>query len=230
MKHVVKILLAQPKYVLPLMMFLGVLIVGVRLNDMWDAVASGKVFQPVVTAQAANTPTPPAAPPAPAPATTPAPAALPATEPQPAASSPPPSDDTSSTEMDLVKQLSQRRDQLEQRGRALDTREALIRVAEQRVDQKVKEMESLRAQLQSLINQGSAAQQAQLDNLVKIYETMKPKEAAHIFETLDMTVLLSVVQKMKPQRMAAIMAEMAPTKAKEITVALTKQDQLPQVK
>ena len=122
--------------------------------------------------------------------------------------------------MDLVKQLSQRRDQLEQRGRALDTREALIRVAEQRVDQKVKEMESLRAQLQSLINQGSAAQQAQLDNLVKIYETMKPKEAAHIFETLDMTVLLSVVQKMKPQRMAAIMAEMAPTKAKEITVAL----------
>ena len=232
MKRLKSFLLAQPKVVLPLMMFFGVLIVGARLNDMWDSLSTGKVFAPVTTAQAAD-PAPPAAAPQPAPAA-PTPQAA-ATPPAPAAPAPPPpssltSDEASSSEMDLVKQLSQRRDQLEQRSKALDTRDALIRVAEQRVDQKIKEMETLRAQLQVLVNQGNAAQQAQLDNLVKIYETMKPKEASRIFETLDMTVLLGVVQKMKPQRMAAIMAEMDPNKAKELTVALTKQDQLPQIK
>lgn len=238
--------LARPSVILPLMMFLGVLIVGVRAGDMWDSVTSGKIFQAVSPAHAAASETqnnkasdtqaskpqdakPPETQPA---AVAPSP---PATEAKPADTPLPPSqsgasDDSSNQEMDLVKQLSNRRDQLEKRSHDLDTREALIHVAEQRVDQKIKEMEKLRAQLQTLINQGNAAQQAQLDNLVKIYETMKPQEAAKIFETLEMPVLLGVVQKMKPQRTASIMAAMNPEKAKEITVALTKQDQLPQVK
>ena len=136
----------------------------------------------------------------------------------------------SGSEMALIKQLSDRRSQLDQRARTLDGRETLIKVAEQRVGQKIKEMETLRAQLQTMVNTASAAQQVQIDNLVKIYETMKPKEAAKIFESLEMPVLLGVVQKMKPARTAAVMAEMSPEKAKEITVALTKQDQLPQIK
>ena len=91
-------------------------------------------------------------------------------------------------------------------------------------------MESLRLQLQSMVDQINGAQQAQLDNLVKIYETMKPADAAKIFETLDMPVLLGVIQRMKPKSTAPILAAMAPEKAKEVTVALTKQDQLPQGK
>ena len=119
---------------------------------------------------------------------------------------------------------------LDKRAKELDTREALIKVAEQRVDQKIKEMEKLRQQLQAMVNQVGETQAAQLDNLVKIYETMKPKDAAKIFEALDMPVLLNVIQRMKPKSVAPIMASMAPQKAKEVTVALTKQDQLPQAK
>ena len=59
---------------------------------------------------------------------------------------------------------------------------------------------------------------------------MKPPEAAKIFETLDQPVLLGVVQRMKPAKTAAIMAQMNPEKAKYITVALTRQDQLPEIK
>jgi flagellar motility protein MotE (MotC chaperone) len=81
-----------------------------------------------------------------------------------------------------------------------------------------------------MLNIANAAQQTQLDNLVKIYETMKAKEAAKIFESLDMPTLLGVVERMKPARVAVIMAEMNPEKAKDITVALTKKDQLPALK
>ena len=130
--------------------------------------------------------------------------------------------------MEVLKQLSHRRDQLDKRGRDLDRREELMKVGEQRVDQKIKEMQSLRLQLQGMVDQINGAQQTQLDNLVKIYETMKPADAAKIFETLDMSVLLGVIQHMKPKSTAPILAAMAPEKAKEVTVALTKQDQLPQ--
>jgi flagellar motility protein MotE (MotC chaperone) len=139
-------------------------------------------------------------------------------------------DDASPAEMEVLKQLSNRRQELDKRAQDLDTRDALMKVAEQRVDQKIKDMETLRKQLQSMVGQANEAQAVQLDNLVKIYETMKPKEAARIFEALDMPILLSVIQRMKPARTAPIMAEMNPDKAKEITTALTKQDKLPQVK
>ncbi|MDD5587039.1 MAG: hypothetical protein PHY92_08830 [Alphaproteobacteria bacterium] len=238
----------QPRIILPLMIFMSVLVVGVRVTDVWDSLASGRVFEVVTPSKAAAGKEGPVINPpslAPAPQTADkegkgdapdAAASASTASGQPASDAPQSSspnitgDEPSGAEMALVKQLTERRDQMDQRARTLDSREALIRVAEQRVDQKIKEMETLRAQLQTMVNQVSSTQQAQIENLVKIYETMKPKEAARIFETLDLPILLGVVQKMKPQRTSAIMAEMKPEKAKEITVALTKQDQLPQIK
>ena len=222
---------AAPRRVLPLMVFLAVAMVGLRVNDMWDAASGASRFNAVTEAFAeakpeALTPAPPAPP---APAKTEASKAEAASPPVP--TTPPEEEqETTGSEMALIKELSARREQLDKRAKELDTRQSLIRVAEQRVDQKIKEMETLRTQLQSMVNQASEAQQVQIDNLVKIYETMKPKEAARIFETLELPTLLNVVQRMKPARTAPIMAEMAPAKAKEITVALTRQDQLPQVK
>jgi flagellar motility protein MotE (MotC chaperone) len=139
-------------------------------------------------------------------------------------------EDYTATEIEILKQLSDRRSELEKRARDLNTREALIRVTEQRVEAKIKDLETLQSQIQKLLGTANEAQAQQIENLVKIYETMKPKEAAKIFEALDMPVLLQVLQRMKPQRVAPIMAEMQPDKAKEITVALTERDKLPKLK
>lgn len=223
---------------LGLILCVGLIIVGMRAGDVWDAAASGQLF--TTAAQAQTTPAPAtAAPSTPAPAASDtaktAPATADATKPVATTTSSSSSeiaipDDASPAEIEVLKQLSNRRQELDKRAQALDAREDLLKVAEQRVDQKIKDMETLRKQLQSMVNSANEAQAAQLDNLVKIYETMKPKDAAKIFEALDMPILLSVIQRMKPARTAPIMAEMAPDKAKEITVALTKQDKLPQVK
>jgi flagellar motility protein MotE (MotC chaperone) len=222
--------LLSPRFVLPLTVILGVLVMGMRMADMWDTVSSGKLS--VHSAQAQET----------SKDTTPAKSSVDMATPkadtksgidtplEPTMTEAAPDADASPAELDVLKQLSDRREQLEKRSRELDTRESLNKVTEQRVDQKIKEMETLRLQLQSMVSQASEAQQAQLDNLVKIYETMKPEEAARVFETLDMPILLNVIKRMKPKSTAPIMAKMAPEKAKEVTVALTKQDQLPQIK
>lgn len=224
----------HPRVLLPLMILTAMLMVGVRLDGMWDAVTEGKLYSAVRQVQASGhdkkeegkADAPKIEEPKVA-----APKADEKKNEKAAAPAPAPgAKEKVSPENELYRQLQGRREQLDKRAQELDARESLSLVAEKRIEQKIKEMEGLRTQLQALVGQASEAQQAQLDNLVKIYEIMKPKEAAKIFETLELPILLGVVQKMKPARTAAVMAEMNPEKAKEITTALTKQDQLPQVK
>lgn len=226
----------RPRIYLPFMVVLCLMTMGLRVGQVFDDVQSGKAFHvSSVPSAVAASDTSPAAP-APAAADEKKAASPSAAVPEagPDQSAPPEDDlaalDKSGTEIALMRELSKRRADLAARGKELDAREALVSVAEKRVEEKIKEMETLRAQVQALLGQANAAQQAQLDNLVKIYETMKPKEAARIFETMDLPILLGVVQKMKPARTAAVLSEMNPQKAKDITVALTKQDQLPQLK
>jgi flagellar motility protein MotE (MotC chaperone) len=137
--------------------------------------------------------------------------------------------DMTASEVDVLKQLSVRRKQLDQREQELQQRGALIQVTEQRLDQKIKEMETLRAQLDKMMGQANEQRQAELDNLVRIYESMKPDEAARILVNLDMPILLGVIRSMKPARSALIMAAMPPDKAKDITMALTESHELPKL-
>jgi flagellar motility protein MotE (MotC chaperone) len=53
-----------------------------------------------------------------------------------------------------------------------------------------------------------------------MYETMKPKDAAKIFDRLDLKVLIEVASQIKPQQMAAILAQMSPETAERLTVEL----------
>jgi flagellar motility protein MotE (MotC chaperone) len=64
------------------------------------------------------------------------------------------------------------------------------------------------------------AEEVQMTSLVKTYESMKPADAARVFNKLDRSVLLSVASRMKPQKIGAVMAAMEPSKAQDLTVML----------
>jgi len=64
------------------------------------------------------------------------------------------------------------------------------------------------------------ADNARFKGVVTMYETMKPKEAAKIFDRLDIRVLLDVASQIKPQIMAAILAQMSPEAAERLTIEL----------
>jgi flagellar motility protein MotE (MotC chaperone) len=138
--------------------------------------------------------------------------------------------DLSEGEMEVLKQLSSRRALLDERERSLQEKSAILQAAEMRVDQKVKAMDKLRGELQSMLGQLDEQQQTQIDNLVKTYEAMKPKEAARIMQTLELPVLMGMMRQMKPAKIAPILAEMDAPKAKEITMTLSKNHQLPDTK
>ena len=80
--------------------------------------------------------------------------------------------------------------------------------------------------IKGLLQQYDGQKQQELDQLVRIYSAMKPKEAAGIFETLDMPILLALVKQMKEAKVAPIMALMTPAKATALTEAITSRKQL----
>jgi Uncharacterized conserved protein len=125
-------------------------------------------------------------------------------------------------ELAVLKQLEQRRDQMAQRESDLQRRETLLTATESRIDEKVASLKDLQATLEGLIKQHDAEQENKLKSLVKIYETMKPADAARIFEQLDLDTLLPVVEKMKERNLAAILAKLDPMKARDVTVELKK--------
>ncbi len=135
--------------------------------------------------------------------------------------------DYTDEEVDVLQQLAKRREELELRARRLDEREALIQAAEQRMDQKMGELKALQAMVEDLLKKRSDEQEAELKSLVKVYENMKPKDAAQVFEEMDMDVLLDVVERMNERKAAPILALVTPTRAKEITFELASRRELP---
>lgn len=231
------------------------LLITVKVGHVWqdlsvsvgarsEAQAQPQQPAPAIPAPAPTTPAPAAAAPAP---TTPA-ATTPAAQAgqAPAAAAPssdvPPDATAAETqtankatdpldytdeEVDVLQQLAKRREELDQRAIQLDEREALVAAAEQRMDQKLAELKALESTLKDLLKQRSDQEEQQLKSLVKMYENMKPKAAAQVFEELDMDILLDVVSRMNERKMAPIMAQMTPTRAKEVTFELAQRRQLP---
>ena len=133
----------------------------------------------------------------------------------------------SASEVEVLQKLAARREQLDTRAGELDVRENLLQAAEKRLEEKIAKLKELESRIQALLKQHDEEAEKKLASLVKIYETMKPKDAAQIFEQLDLDILLDVVERMKEAKMAPILANMDPSRAKELTVELALRRKLP---
>lgn len=207
---------------LPVTIFVASLMFAVRANDIWRGFMTIHIGSVAVAQSDNRTPLP-----SPGTAELPQPP-TPATPPPPAEAADAAVKEFSAGEVEVLKKLAHRREELEQRSRELDMREGLLKAAETRIDKKVDQLKELQASIDGLLKKHDAQEEAKMASLVKIYENMKPKDAARIFEQLDMPILLDVVERMSERRIAPIMAEMAPIKAKSVTAELAQRRQLPQ--
>jgi len=234
--------------ILLITVFAAALMLSVRVADLWHgiAIAAGAVAvspaaaaDPAPPAPAASPPSSPAATPA-SPGAAPAAANATATPPAEAAPAeaapaeaaplrPAPEEDFSDAELKTLQSLAKRREELDAREKAVDTREGLLAAGEKRVDQKIAELKDLQGKIKGLLKTYDEQETGKLKSLVKIYENMKPKDAAPIFEQLDMDTLLDIVERMKERKVSPILAQMSPAKAKEITDELARRHELSQV-
>lgn len=131
------------------------------------------------------------------------------------------------SEIDLLQKLAERREQIEAREKELAMREGLLQAAETRIDRKVAELKELQNTINGLLSQYDEREAEKVAQLVKIYATMKPKDAARIFNDLDMPILISVMVNMKESKSAPILASMDPAKARALTEEMSRMRRLP---
>lgn len=128
----------------------------------------------------------------------------------------------SNSEIRLLQALAARRNELDRREQSLNQREALLRAAEQKLVDRQSQLAQMRGEVRELLDALDEREKKRIGNLVKVYENMKPKDAAKIFNELELPVMMSVVERMKVRKLAPIIAAMTPDNARKVTRALAK--------
>lgn len=129
---------------------------------------------------------------------------------------------------EIAAELKRRRAKLDEREQAIELREAAVKLVEERIREQVGQLDKMKGELQALLGQVAADEAARINHLVKVYEAMKARSAAGIFDSMALDLLLPIVRKMRDTKVAAIIAEMSPDKAQALTTALAEIKQLPE--
>ncbi len=134
----------------------------------------------------------------------------------------------SQSELEILKKLAQRREELDVRERQINQKAGILKAAEEQIDVKIAKLKELESSIKDLIGVYDEKERNRLDTLVKIYSAMKPKEAARLFDNMELSLLVRVFERMKEAKAAPILAMMDPEKANTLTAQLASKKSLPE--
>ena len=128
----------------------------------------------------------------------------------------------SASERAILERLQSRRQEIEARQREIDIRESLLKSAEKRIEGKVEEMKAVESRITATQAEQKAAEAQRLKGLVTMYEGMKPKDAARVFDRLEMSVLIEIASAIAPRKMSDILGLMSSEAAERLTVEMAR--------
>ncbi|WP_375159587.1 MotE family protein [Bradyrhizobium sp. RDT46] len=128
----------------------------------------------------------------------------------------------SASERAILERLQARRQEIEARQREIDIRESLLKSAEKRIEGKVEEMKAVETRISATQAEQKAAEAQRMKGLVTMYEGMKPKDAARVFDRLEMGVLIEIASAIAPRKMSDILGLMSSEAAEKLTVEMAR--------
>ena len=132
----------------------------------------------------------------------------------------------SQSEIDVLQNLAERREILDAREQEITQQMAVIQAAEQQIDYKIVKLKELQTTIQELLKTYESKEKEKTESLVRIYSNMKPKDAARIFNDLEMPVLLQIFTQMKEAKSSTILSLMDSKKAHALTLELAKRKEI----
>jgi flagellar motility protein MotE (MotC chaperone) len=126
------------------------------------------------------------------------------------------------SERAILERLQSRRQELEARAREIDIRESLLKAAEKRMESRVEEVKAVESRISTATQQKTEADAARFKSLVIMYEGMKPKDAAKVFDRLEMPVLFEIASQIAPRKMSDILGLMSAEAAERLTVEMAR--------
>jgi flagellar motility protein MotE (MotC chaperone) len=128
----------------------------------------------------------------------------------------------SPSERAILERLQARRQELEARAREIDIRESLLKAAEKRIEAKVEELKGVESRISTATEQKTEADAARFKGIITMYEAMKPKDAARVFDRLEMNVLFEIASQIAPRKMSDILGLMSPEAAERLTTEMAR--------
>jgi flagellar motility protein MotE (MotC chaperone) len=128
----------------------------------------------------------------------------------------------SPSERAILERLQSRRQELEARAREIDIRESLLKSAEKRIESKVQEMKAVESRIAAVSEQKTEADAAHFKGIITMYENMKPKDAAKVFDRLEMPVLFEIASQIAPRKMSDILGLMSTDAAERLTTEMAR--------
>jgi flagellar motility protein MotE (MotC chaperone) len=126
----------------------------------------------------------------------------------------------SQSEVEVLQALQARRQTLDQRATQVETQDDLMAAAQRRIDERIGELHQLETTVNGLLGQLDQAQEQRLGALVDVYQRMRAKDAANVFNGLDDTVMVQVASRMRQANLAEVMGHMQPDRARHLTQLL----------
>lgn len=130
--------------------------------------------------------------------------------------------ETPPAERALLESLRARRAEIEARDQALGEREMLIAAAERRLAERVEALGALQQRLESAEQVRGEREEAGWRQMVKLYEGMRPRDAAAIFDELELPVLVQILSRMGERKAAPVLGAMRPERARLATAELAR--------
>lgn len=128
----------------------------------------------------------------------------------------------SAAEIEILQELSQRRAAIDKQARDLSEREALLQAAEQQIERKLQELNQLKAAVEATLRRADEQDDARKKTTARLFEGMKPAEAARIMEQMELPQLVELLERMKERSASMLLAQMHPVRARQVAAELTK--------
>jgi flagellar motility protein MotE (MotC chaperone) len=126
----------------------------------------------------------------------------------------------SPAERAILERLQERRQEIDARAREIDIREGLLKAAEAKLEQRLAELKEMEKRLNDATQAKEDSEAGRFKGLVTMYENMKPKDAAKVFDRLELPVLVQVTNLINPRKMSDILGQMSPDAAERLTTEL----------
>lgn len=120
----------------------------------------------------------------------------------------------------MLTAFQERESRIEAQEAAISDRMQALRLADAEVDRKLADLMAAEESLRATIALAETAAEDDIARLTKVYESMKPKQAAALFEEMTPEFAAGFLGRMRPEAAAAVMAGLSPSAAHSFSVVL----------
>ncbi|WP_298851761.1 hypothetical protein [uncultured Ruegeria sp.] len=120
----------------------------------------------------------------------------------------------------VLTELLRREKTIKQREDALREREKALEIADQAIEMRLIALQEAEGSLRATLAVADKAAENDLTRLTDVYQNMKPKDAAALFETMDPTFAAGFLSRMPADAAAGVLAGLSPEAAYTISVVM----------